>query len=121
LARNHISIKKYYLGASRFDASAEGVSGMFWGHGDSSKLSSDERVELDKLRRLVESGHLMALSPDQTKIALAAINFYGTVTATSGLLVGIRNVFYWVAGFAAFWWMSKDAVVTFLKTAIAAG
>lgn len=93
---------------------------MFWGNGDSSKLTQEERETLDQLRRLVESGHIVSLSAEQTKVALAAIQFYSTVTATTGLLVGARNVGYWIAGLVAFWWVSKDAVISFVK-AIAAG
>lgn len=92
---------------------------MFWGQGDSSKLSSEERALLEGLRRLTESGHITALSPEQTKVAIAAVNFYSAVTATSGVLVGVRNVAYWVAGFVGFWWVSKDTVVTFFKALVA--
>jgi hypothetical protein len=93
---------------------------MFWGNGDSSKLSPEERATLDQLRRLVESGHLIALSPEQTKVALAAINFYGALTATTGFVVGVRNTLYWVAGLAGVWWVSKDTLITFIQT-IASG
>lgn len=94
---------------------------MFWGNGDSSKLTPEARATLEELRRLVESGHIVGLSPDQSKQALNAINFYSAITATSGLLAGIRNVAYWVAGLGIFWWTSKDVVVAFLKTTAAGG
>jgi hypothetical protein len=94
---------------------------MFWGKGDSSKLGPEERAELEKLRRLVETGHLVALSPEQTDIALAAIKFYGNVTATSGILAGAKNVGLWIAGLVMFWWVSRDAVVTFIQAVAKTG
>lgn len=94
---------------------------MFWGNGDSGKLGPQERAELERLRRLVESGHIVALSPEQTAIALAAIKFYGNISATTGVLAGTRNVSIWIAGMIAVWWTSKDAVVEFVRSIVATG
>jgi hypothetical protein len=88
---------------------------MFWGKGDSSKLSPESRQVLERLRELEESGHIVALTPDQTQDALRAIKFYQSVTATTGMVAGMRNVSYWLAGMVVLWWTSKDAVVAFLK------
>lgn len=89
---------------------------MFWGKGDSSKLTPEEREVLDRLRRLEETGHIVALNSEQTIVALAAIRFYSSITATSGLLAGTRNVALWVGGALAAWWAFKDFIVTFIKT-----
>lgn len=94
---------------------------MFWGRGDSSKLSVEEKAELEKLRRLAETGHIVTLSPEQTEIALAAIKLYGTVSATSGLLVGARNVCIWVAGLVMFFWTFKDSVTAILRGIVLGG
>lgn len=93
---------------------------MFWGNGDSSKLTPDEKETLQQLQRLVETGHVVALSPEQSKVALDAIRFYGAVTATTGVLVGARNVAWWIAGLAVAVWAAPDAVKSFIQ-AIAAG
>lgn len=91
---------------------------MFWGRGDSSKLSVEEKIELEKLRRLAETGHIVTLSPEQTEIAVAAIKFYGSISATSGLLVGIRNVFIWIAGIVTVLWTFKDSILTALRASL---
>lgn len=89
---------------------------MFWGNGDSSKLSEDERKTLDELRRLGETGHLVGLTPEQTAVALAAIKFYQSVTATTGLIAGARNVALFTGSLLLIWWSVRDAIVAFIKT-----
>lgn len=90
---------------------------MFWGIGDSSKLSPEERQTLDALRRLGETGHIVGLTPDQTKVAVAAIQFYSSITATSGILAGARNVLLFLGSLCVMWWAVKDFAVTFIRTA----
>lgn len=90
---------------------------MLWGNGDSSKLTADEQKTLAELRRLGETGHIVGLTPEQTQVALAAVKFYASVTATTGLLAGIKNVSVWVGGMAIAWWAFRDAVVEFIKKA----
>lgn len=89
---------------------------MFWGKGDSSKLSQTEQEALTVLRRLEETGHLVALTPDQTLVALAAIRFYSNVTAASGVLAGARNVAMWIGGCLVAYWAAKDVIVNFIKS-----
>ena len=89
---------------------------MFWGNGDSSKLNEDERKTLDELRRLGETGHLIGLTPEQTAVALAAIKFYQSVTATTGLIAGARNVALFIGSLLLIWWSVRDAIVAFVKT-----
>lgn len=89
---------------------------MFWGNGDSSKLNEDERKTLDELRRLGETGHLVGLTPEQTAVALAAIKFYQSVTATTGLIAGARNVALFTGSLLLIWWSVRDAIVAFIKT-----
>lgn len=89
---------------------------MFWGNGDSSKLNDDERKTLAELRRLGETGHLIGLTPEQTAVALAAIKFYQSVTATTGLIAGARNVAMFIGSMLLIWWSVRDAVIAFIKS-----
>ena len=88
---------------------------MFWGIGDSSKLQPEERQTLDALRRLGETGHIIGLTPDQSKVAIAAIQFYSSITATSGIIAGARNVLLFLGSLCVMWWAVKDFAVTFIK------
>lgn len=90
---------------------------MLWGIGDSSKLSPDEKKTLEELRRLSETGHIVGLTPEQSKMAIAAINFYAGVTATSGILAGARNVLMFIGSIFIMWWAAKDFVVEVIKKA----
>jgi len=89
---------------------------MFWGIGDSSKLSTEEKQTLDALRRLGETGHIVGLTPDQTKVAIAAITFYSNVTATTGIIAGARNVLLFLGSLCVMWWAVKDVVVQFIRS-----
>jgi len=89
---------------------------MFWGVGDTSKLAPEERQTLDALRRLGETGHIVGLTPDQTKVAIAAIQFYASVTATTGIIAGARNVLLFLGSLCVMWWAVKDIAVQFIKT-----
>lgn len=91
---------------------------MFWGGGDSSKLTMEERKTLEELRRLVETGHIIALTPEQATMAVSALKFYAAVTATSGMLAGMRNVFVWIGGALAIWWGFKDAINAYIKSQV---
>lgn len=90
---------------------------MFWGKGDTSKLSQGEREILDHLRRLEETGHIVGLTPENSAVAIAAVRFYANVTATSGLLAGARNVMIWIGGLLLFFWTMRDQVEAFIKSA----
>jgi hypothetical protein len=90
---------------------------MFWGKGDSSKLTPEERQVLEYLRRLEETGHIVALTPENTQVALAAVRFFAAVTATSGVLAGARNVMLWIGGLLVMFWTMRDTIVQFIKTA----
>lgn len=91
---------------------------MFWGVGDSSKLAPEERQTLDALRRLGETGHIVGLTPDQTKVAIAAIQFYASVTATTGIIAGARNVLLFLGSLCVMWWAARDVVVGFIKASV---
>ena len=88
---------------------------MFWAKGDSSKLGPEDRQLLDGLRKLEETGHIAGTNPDQTKDALAAIRFFGMLTAATGLLAGFRNVSLWISGMLIGYWAFRDAAIAALK------
>jgi len=89
---------------------------MFWGKGDSSRLSEDERLTLGDLRRLAETGHIVGLSPEQTAVAVQAINFYAAVMSAMQLLVGLRNALVIAGALLGFWWVGNDAITEFIRT-----
>ena len=91
---------------------------MFWGNGDSSKLAPEERQTLDALRRLGETGHIVGLTPEQTKVAIAAIQFYAGVTATTGIIAGARNVLLFLGSLCVMYWAAKDVLVQFVKSSV---
>lgn len=94
---------------------------MFWGKGDSSKLDPDQLQTLDDLRRLVETGHVIALTPEQSAVAVQAINFYASVQSASLLLVAARNILIFIGALIGMWWVSHDAVTSFIQAAASKG
>lgn len=87
---------------------------MFWGKGDSSKLTAKEQATLTELRRLCETGHIIALTPEQTAVAISAINFYASVQSAASLFAMFRNVLIFTGSLLAIWWAGHDAVTTFI-------
>lgn len=94
---------------------------MFWGKGDSSKLDPDQLQTLDDLRRLVETGHVIALTPEQSAVAVQAINFYASVQSASLLLVAARNILIFIGALIGMWWVGHDAVTSFIQAAASKG
>lgn len=94
---------------------------MFWGKGDTSKLAITEQKTLGELRRLVETGHIIALTPEQSAVAVDAINFYSTVRAVGPLLVAVRNILLFLGSLIAIWWAGHDAIVTFIQAVATKG
>lgn len=77
---------------------------MFWGKGDSSKLAPSEHDVLEALRRMVETGHIVALEPNQTAEALKALEFYRSFAGAFKFFGTMRNVVIIVAGGLMLWW-----------------
>lgn len=94
---------------------------MFWGNGDTSKLVATEQKTLAELRRLVETGHIIALTPQQSATAVDAINFYSTVRAVGPLLVAVRNILLFLGSMIGIWWVCHDAVVKFIQSVVSGG
>jgi hypothetical protein len=88
---------------------------MLWGQGDSSKLQDDERRTLDHLRRMVETGHIIALSHDQGEVLLRALDRYSDWEGTFRTFKHVRNILGLVGFFVVAWWASGGDPVAFLK------
>lgn len=89
---------------------------MFWGKGDSSKLTPDNKALLENLRALEENGYIIGLTPDESRVAMAAISFYSAVTATTGMLAGMRNVLLFLGSLCVIYWSTKDVLIQFIKS-----
>lgn len=83
---------------------------MFWGKGDSSKLDDEQRRTLENLRRLVETGHVIALDSDQAQLAIEALDWYQQWTSVMKLARSVRNTALLVAGLLALWWGMQDSI-----------
>ena len=85
---------------------------MLWGRGDSSRLEKHETQTLSDLRRMVETGHIIALTPDQSAAMLRALVWYEMWESTFKLLAGIRNMGVVFGGLLAIWWATGGASST---------
>lgn len=92
---------------------------MFWGNGDTSKLSEDERMTLEHLRRMVETGHIVALTPVQAALAVEALSWYGRWIAVGQFLTAVRNVGLLVGGILALWWATQGQLVDWIRSVVA--
>lgn len=88
---------------------------MFWGKGDTSKLDEEVKGTLDHLRRMEETGHIVALSPEQAQIALRAVAFYGQWETMLRLLMGIKNVALLIGALLAVYWATGDWLVATIR------
>lgn len=90
---------------------------MFWGRGDTSQLDEHQKGVLDALRRMVETGHIQALSTEQTEVALRALNFYEKWEAAISVFRSVRNVLILIGGGLMFWWVTggENFVTDFIR------
>jgi len=91
---------------------------MFWGRGDSSKLEERELETLRQLRRMVETGHIVALDDHKVQITLRAIDFYARWEGAIWVFRSVRNVLYLFAGGLVFWWATggENFVTDFIRS-----
>jgi len=90
---------------------------MFWGDGDTSRLGPTEQKTLQHLRRMVETGHIRALSAKESEIALEAINFYATVRGVKNFLKATRNILLLLGSLIGIWWVIQDGLVDIVRWA----
>lgn len=88
---------------------------MLWGRGDSSKLGNDELTTLSHLRRMAETGHIVALTHDQSAVLLRALDWYTDWEGTFRTLRHIRNVLI-LSGFffGGIWALGGDPIKTLI-------
>lgn len=88
---------------------------MFLGKGDSSQLDEEEQKTLANLRRMIETGHIVALSPDQTKLALEMVDWFSQWRSVLRLGASMRNVGLLLAGLLSLWWAGKEQIIEFIR------
>jgi hypothetical protein len=88
---------------------------MLWGKGDSSKLQDREVATLSDLRRMVETGHIVALTPDQSELALRALDFYGSFESSLRLMKSLRNGLVLAGFFITLWWATEGQIIDYLR------
>lgn len=53
---------------------------------------------------MVETGHIIALNPKESEVAVRALVFYGRWESALALLTSVRNVLFLASVGLAFWW-----------------
>lgn len=84
---------------------------MFWGKGDSSKLDEETTQTLAHLRRMEETGHIVALTHEQTQVALRAVIFYGQWESILRFLTSLKNVALLVGALLGIYWVSEGWII----------
>ena len=87
---------------------------MLWGKGDTSKLEEEEKQTLSHLRRMVETGHIVALSSAQGQTLLRAIDRYADWEGTFRTMKHVRNVMGLISFFVVAWWASGGNPIDFV-------
>lgn len=67
------------------------------------------------LRRMVETGHIIALNPDQSGLALEMIDWFMQWKSVLRLGASLRNVALLLTGLLTLWWMGQDWIVDFIQ------
>jgi len=88
---------------------------MFFGNGDSSRLNEAQAQTLSHLRRLGETGHLVTLNPQQSEIAVKALDFYAQWESLARLARSIRNTGLLVTGLLALWWLGQEQITRLVE------
>lgn len=88
---------------------------MFWGKGDTSRLEERQIQILSDLRRMAETGHLVALTPEQTEMAIRALKWYEMWESTFKLLGAVRNTAILLGGLLTIWVVTEGAIIDFIR------
>jgi hypothetical protein len=91
---------------------------MLFGKGDTSKLTEAEKRTLAQLRRLVETGHIMAMEAEQSETVIRAVSFFRRFEAVFEIGKSIRNTGLLVGGLLAMWWVAQDGLAAFVRNAV---
>jgi hypothetical protein len=88
---------------------------MLTGNGDSSKLTEAELKTLTELRRMVETKHIVSLTPDQTELVLEMIDWFSQWKSVLRLANSIRNVALLLGGLLVIWWTTKENLAEWIR------
>lgn len=88
---------------------------MFWGKGDSSKLDDETQTTLAHLRRMEETGHIVALTHEQTQIALRAVSFYSQWESVLKLFTSFKNVALLVGALLGIYWVTEGWIIEVIR------
>lgn len=83
---------------------------MLFGKGDTSKLEERESQTLADLRRMAETGHIIALNPDQSAMLLRALDWYEMWESTFKLMGAVRNTAI-LLGFLLTLWVTTEGTI----------
>ena len=85
---------------------------MWWGRGDTSRLGEEEKLTLEHLRRLDETGHLTTLNAQQAAAAIRAVAFFGQWESVLRLMTSFKNVALLVGALLAIYWASEGWIIS---------
>lgn len=88
---------------------------MLWGKGDTSRLEEREAQTLADLRRMVETGHIIALNPDQSALLLRALDWYEMWESTFKLMGSIRNTAILIGFIVTLWAATEGTILDAIK------
>ena len=94
---------------------------LFWGKGDSSKLDDNTKATLDHLRRMEETRHIVALTPDMAHTAVRAVEFYQRWESVLAFGTGMKNVALLVGALLTIYWVTEGYIVEHLRDLILPG
>lgn len=93
---------------------------MWWGRGDTSKLTEEEKQTLYHLRRFEETGHVTALNDRQAGIGVRAVEFYGQWESLLKLMTSVKNIALLVGALLAIYWATGDFLLVQIRAALGA-
>jgi hypothetical protein len=88
---------------------------MFWGRGDTSRLDDEQTKTLAHLRRMAETGHIITLTPQQSEMAIRALEWYQSWEGTIRLISGLRNTAILVGFIVTIWATTEGTVLQLVK------
>lgn len=94
---------------------------MWWGRGDTSKLSDEEKVTLAHLRRFEETGHIRALDDKRSETAMRGVDFFAQWESTLRTITSLRNTLVMFGGIIAIWLTFKTQIIAFFTAAGGSG
>jgi len=92
---------------------------MWWGRGDTSQLDDSEKLTLEHLRRLDETGHVKTLDARRSEIAARAVEFYGQWESVFRLANTLKNIALLVGALLAIYWATEGWIVTKIAEIVA--